>query len=185
MSTQSRPPMQEPEHNSNNQPIKNIGRGMYTIAWLFAIALLTVVFSGYEERKLNPNQNPESRSNNGITEVVLKQNRQGHYVSNGTINGVKVVFLLDTGATDVSIPVHLADEIGLKKGRSIPISTANGTIKAYQSWVKELTIGYILLHDIDANINPGMNDDFILLGMSALKKLEFTQRDGVLILKTY
>jgi len=158
---------------------------MYTVAWLFAIALLTVFFSGHEERKVNPNQNPESRTNNGATEVVLKQNRQGHYITSGTINGIEVIFLLDTGATDVSIPEHIADKIGLKKGRGIPISTANGTIKAYQSWVQDLTIGDILLHDIDANINPGMRDDFILLGMSALKKLEFTQRDGVLTLKTY
>ncbi len=162
-----------------------MGRGMYTIAWIFAIALLTVFFSGHEDKRINPNQNPESRISGKATEVILKQNRQGHYVTNGTINDVNVIFLLDTGATDVSIPEHVADKIGLRKGRGIPISTANGVIKVYQSWIKDLTIGDILLHDIDANINPEVRDDFILLGMSALKKIEFTQRDGTLTLKAY
>ena len=169
----------------NKQPIQSMGRGMYAVAWLLGIALLTVFFSGHEEKRINPNQNPESRLKNGVTEVVLQQNRQGHYVTNGTINGEEVVFLLDTGATEVSIPLHIAEKIGLKKGRGIPISTANGTIKVYQSWIRELGIGDILLSDVDANINPEVADDFILLGMSALKQLEFTQRGETLTLRAY
>ncbi len=175
-------PGQEPD---NLPPTKSMGRGMYAMAWLFAIALLTLFFSGHEKRRINPNQNPESRVLNGNAEVILQQNRQGHYVTNGTINGVEVIFLLDTGATDVSIPEHIADKIGLKKGRAIPISTANGTIRAYQSWISALGIGEIIIEDVDANINPEVRDDFILLGMSALKKLEFTQRDGTLTLRNY
>lgn len=167
------------------QPTQKIGRGMYSIAWLFAIALMTVYFSDFEEQKINPNQNPTSNNNNGVIEVVLHQNRQGHYVTNGTINNVEVTFLLDTGATDVSIPEHIARKIGLQTGRSIPISTANGTVTVYQSWINELAIGDILLRDVDANINPAFKDDFILLGMSALKKVEFTQRDDKLTLRTY
>jgi len=178
----------QPENDPNKQQQSNtqtMGRGMYTAAWIFAIGLLTIFFSDFEERKVNPNRNPESRNSNGVQEVVLKQNRQGHYVTSGTINGQTVIFLLDTGATDVSIPEHIANQIGLKKGRSIPISTANGTIRVYQSWIKEITIGDIRLTDVDANINPEVNDDFILLGMSALKDLEFTQRNNTLTLKTY
>ena len=174
--------------NKDQQPTKSMGRGMYTIAWLLGIGLLTLFFSGHEEKRhmqrINPNQNPDSSIQDGQAQVVLKQNRQGHYVTNGTINGKEVTFLLDTGATDVSIPAHIADSIDLKRGRSIPISTANGNIKVYQSWVKELGIGDIILEDVDANINPEMRDDFILLGMSALTKLEFTQRGNTLTLRT-
>jgi len=177
--------MNMPERDPEQKSSQTMGRGMYTIAWLFGIGLLTLYFADHQEKRVNPNQNPESRSNNGVEEVLLQQNRHGHYVTNGTINGVTVTFLLDTGATDVSIPAHIADKIGLKRGRAIPISTANGNIRVYQSWVEQLGIGSIKLYDIDANINPEMKEDFILLGMSALKKLEFTQRDDALTLRSY
>ncbi|MCP3673816.1 MAG: TIGR02281 family clan AA aspartic protease [Gammaproteobacteria bacterium] len=173
------------QNSDNDQPTQSIGRGMYAIAWLFGLALLTLFFSGHEERKINPNKNPDSSMQNGVAEVVLQQNRQGHYVTNGTINGHEVVFLLDTGATDVSIPAHIADDIGLKRGRSMQVSTANGTIKVYQAWLQEVSIAEIVLTNVDANINPGIKDNFILLGMSALKHLEFTQRGRTLTLKTY
>jgi aspartyl protease family protein len=65
------------------------------------------------------------------------------------------------------------------------MNTANGTVKGYESWIEELRVGEIKLNNIDANINPGMTDNFILLGMSALKDLEFTQRDNKLTLKAY
>jgi aspartyl protease family protein len=177
-------PDKKPGQDSKiSQPTQSMGRGMYTIAWLFAIGLMTLYFSGHEERRINPNKNPESRIQDGVAEVVLHQNRQGHYVTNGTINGHEVIFLLDTGATEVSIPAHIASKIGLKAGQSVPITTANGNIRVYQSWVRELGIGSILLNSIDANINPEVKDDFILLGMSALKDLEFTQRDNQLTLR--
>ena len=179
---QNKPPN---PNSGDDQPSQSMGRGMYAVAWLFGLALLTMFFSGHEKRKVNPNQNPDTSMQNGVAEVVLQQNRQGHYVTNGTINGHKVVFLLDTGATDVSIPAHIADDIGLKRGRGVQVSTANGTIKVYQSWLQEVGIGEILLTNVDANINPGMKDDFILLGMSALKHLEFAQRGRTLTLKTY
>jgi aspartyl protease family protein len=41
------------------------------------------------------------------------------------------------------------------------------------------------LHDLPASINPNVNDDIILLGMSFLKHIEFTQRGDTLILKQY
>lgn len=179
-------PNSDPNNSKNDKnSTQSIGRGMYALAWLVAIALLTVLFSGVEEKRINPNQNPEVRNQNGFTEVVLKQNRQGHYVTSGYINGKEVIFLLDTGATDVSVPEHMADNLNISKGRSIQVSTANGTITAYQSWIAALKIGELNINDVDANINPGMDDDFILLGMSALKKVEFTQRGDTLTLRAY
>jgi aspartyl protease family protein len=158
---------------------------MYFMAWIAGLALLTVLFSGIAERKVNPNQSPNARVANGVTEVVLKQNRKGHYVTTGTINGQEVVFLLDTGATDVSVPAHIAEKVNMSKGRPINVMTANGMITAYQSWIAEIGIDELLITDVDANINPAVKDDFILLGMSALKRLEFTQRGDTLTLRSY
>ena len=56
---------------------------------------------------------------NGKAQVTLQQNRQGHYVTNGAINGTQVTFLLDTGATQVSIPGHIAETLSLQAGANI------------------------------------------------------------------
>jgi len=116
---------------------------------------------------------------------VLKRNRQGHYVTTGYINGSPLEFLLDTGATDISIPAHIADKLGLKKLYPIEISTANGIAKAYGTKLKSARIGKIVLRDLKANINPNVDDDTVLLGMNFLKRIEFTQRGDTLILKQY
>ena len=172
--------------NNNQEPqTKKMGHGMIAIAWVLGLGFLTMMFSGVEERRINPNQKPEARMVNGATEVVLKQNRQGHYVTKGTINGQPVVFLLDTGATDVSVPQHIADAVGMQRGRDIRMSTANGVITAYQSWIAEVGIDDLIITDVDANINPGIKEDFILLGMSALKKVEFTQQGDTLTIRAY
>lgn len=160
------------------------GKWMYILAWVAALGLMTTAFNEYIKKQENPNSAPESVTLNNQTEVRLKQNRQGHYVSSGTINGVDVVFMVDTGATDVSIPAHLADQLGLSPGFRHRVSTANGTIVVAQTSISSLTVGDIELHQIDANLNPGMQDDQILLGMSALRHLEFTQRGDWLILRT-
>ena len=169
----------------NDSGTQSMGKGMYFAAWILGLALMTSLFSGVAERKINPNQSPNARVVDGATEVVLKQNRQGHYVTNGTINGKEVTFLLDTGATDVAVPAHIAERVNMRQGRPIQVMTANGIVTAYQSWIAEVGIDELIIQDVDANINPAMTDDFILLGMSALKQLEFTQRGNTLTLKRY
>ena len=181
----SQPDDHKDPYNSDENETQSIGKGMYFAAWIVGIALMTSLFSGVVEKKMNPNQSPESRMVNGATEVVLKQNRQGHYITTGTINGKEVTFLLDTGATDVSVPEHIAAAVDMRKGRPVQVMTANGVITAYQSWIAEVGIDNLIIQDVDANINPAVKDDFILLGMSALKKLEFTQRGDTLTLKSY
>ena len=56
-------------------------------------------------------------------------------------------------------------------------------VTVYSTSVDELLIGNIVLHDVQASITPSMPGDTILLGMSALKQIEFTQRDNTLTLR--
>ncbi|MBD3586091.1 TIGR02281 family clan AA aspartic protease [Salinimonas sp. HHU 13199] len=160
------------------------GKWMFILAWICGLGLLTLIFSDVLESQHNPNQEPESMRIDGQTEVRLKQNRQGHYVTNGTINGQPVTFLIDTGATNVAIPVSMQNELGLTAGRSGLAQTANGVVRVAQTTIDSLTIGEIVLTNVQAHLNPGLGDGQILLGMSVLRQLEFTQRQDWLILRT-
>ena len=118
-------------------------------------------------------------------EVHLDSNPQGHFVADGRINGETVTFLLDTGATDVAIPAKLGDRLGLSRGAPVMLHTANGQTTGYRTVLDSLALGDILLHDVRAIVAPGFGGEQILLGMSALKQLEFTQRAGTLVLRQH
>ena len=164
---------------------QTLGSGMIVFAWIIVLGMLTLYFGRFLEEQHNPNTDVISQSHSGTNEVLLLQNRQGHYVATGRINGVPVEFMLDTGATMVSIPEHIARKLGLKRGSDIDVMTANGMISVYATRLNEVALGNISLNNIRAAINPYMDDDSILLGMTFLKELEFTQRDGQLILRQH
>lgn len=166
-------------------PETRIGKGMITAGWILALALLTFYFSQWLDERQNPNSRPVAMSEGGVNQVVLERNFQHHYVVSGTVNGVPVTFLVDTGATTVAVPAQLAEKLQLQPGAPQMTNTANGVVETRATSIKELRLGTILLHDVRASINPGMRGDEILLGMSALKNIEFTHRDGVLTLKQY
>jgi aspartyl protease family protein len=95
-------------------PTNKMARTFVWIAWIIGLALLMFIFQDVLDEQYNPNSHPEIRlTDSGQAEVILDQNRQGHYVTRGTINETPVTFLLDTGATQVSIPAHIAKQLGL------------------------------------------------------------------------
>ena len=161
-------------------PQKRMGSHMLIGAWILILAALVAIFGSWEKKQFNPNQNLTISSD---STVVLERNRMHHYVASGIVNQTPVVFLLDTGATDVVVPAELAKEIGLKAGYRSTAITANGTVEVRQTVIDTLQLGSISLRDVRASINPGMDGNEILLGMSALKDLEFTQRGDTLTLR--
>lgn len=164
-------------------PGQRAGRGMMLAAWVIGLALLTWAFGLWEAHKENPNQDPLSRSINGVREVILERNSAGHYVASGRINGEEAVFLLDTGATDVVVSQDLADRAGLRAGARQLAQTANGRIEVRATRLDRLQLGAIELHDVPASINPAMGGRKVLLGMSALGQVEFSQQGGQLTLR--
>ena len=154
---------------------------MLVIAWLMVFAGIYWFFSGWAARQFNPNPHAALQSQQG--EVRLQRNRAGHYVAEGEINGNKVVFLLDTGATQVALSTPLAERLALQRGPSVTVQTANGEAIGYQTRLESVRLGPIEVRNVNALVTSGMGDETVLLGMSFLKQLEFTQRNGELILK--
>ncbi len=173
-------PHNRPEHDNSNEFAK-IGRMMFFMAG--GLMILMLMFGQWEDRQFNPNSSPTSSIDEmGHRSVTLERNRYGHYVTAGSINGQKVTFLLDTGATQVAIPGQLEHELRLRRGRPHQVNTANGTALAYQTHLDHLKIGEIVLYDVDATIAPSMQGEEILLGMSVLKRLDFEQSGNLLTL---
>lgn len=168
-----------------NKQFKSTGKWMLTLTWVILLVGLTYVFGVFEENKFNPNRNPDGVVTSNFREVVLQRNAYNHYVSNGKINGVDVVFMLDTGATDVAVPAQLAQKLSLKPGAPMIVSTANGRAQVRATRIDFLQLGPIELENIRAAISPGMGGEEILLGMSVLKQLDFSQSGDQLTLRQY
>ena len=94
-------------------------------------------------------------------------------------------FLVDTGASDVAIPEAVARQAGVSWGpdsRHATYQTANGTIRAWQTVVDEIRLGELGVGPVRASINPHVTNTGILLGMSFLKHLDFSQQGNTLTL---
>jgi aspartyl protease family protein len=162
---------------------KHIGVTMIVLMWIALLAMLAYAFSDVLDYRRNPNQTPITHYDGShVRKVELQRNGYGHYVTNGGINGQAVEFMLDTGATAVVVPAHIAKRLGLESGMPIDIHTANGDIRGYLTTLRQVSVGDIHLENISAYINPRDRSDDVLLGMSFLKKIEFTQRGDTLIL---
>jgi len=168
---------------------KRLGSGMVIVGWVLVIGLFTVYFTKYLNEQNNPNQHLGQHPNleqPGIQkEILLQRNRYGHYVASGMINHQPVVFMLDTGATNISIPEKVAQRLKLKAGIKITVNTANGEIDVYATRLRRVGLGAIELQDVRANINPFMQGEEILLGMSFLKHLNFSQQGDKLLIRQY
>lgn len=162
---------------------RRIGVGMTLAAWALFLLLLTWFASGYLERLNNPNVQVVSRVDpGGNPEVLLQQNRAGHYVATGAIDDVPVVFLVDTGATDVAVSQQVAERIGLEKGFRVTVNTANGISYGWNTILDKVTLGNIEMTAVPATIMPGLGQE-ALLGMSFLKRLTLIQRGEELLIR--
>lgn len=111
--------------------------------------------------------------------ALLVSDDTGHFVTEGTVNGASMRFLVDTGATMVSIPGKEARRIGLKftDARRGVVQTANGPAPVYYIKLDRVKVGEIELLNVDALVLDGGGLDQPLLGMSFLNRVEM-RRDG-------
>ena len=128
-----------------------------------------------------------SASTNGASRVTLIADARGHFVTTGSINGATVTFLVDTGATMVSMGITDARRIGLNylAGERGMSRTANGAARVYRVKLDSVKVGDISLSNVDALVHEA-DMPWVLLGMSFLNRLEMTrQGDDLTLVKRY
>ncbi|MDR0576108.1 MAG: TIGR02281 family clan AA aspartic protease [Candidatus Accumulibacter sp.] len=137
----------------------------------------TVEIDG-KRRVLRVGQNVAAQSGGGPARAVLTADAQGHFITTGYINGSSVRFIVDTGASAVSIGAGDARRIGLDPSRGTRgvNSTANGLIEVSRIKLDSVRVGDIVLNNVDASVSSS-DIPYVLLGMSFLNRMEM-QRSG-------
>lgn len=108
--------------------------------------------------------------------LKLKQNQGGHYSTDGNIEGKSLSFVVDTGASFVSLPESLAHSAQIYCDDKINMSTANGNADACTAKIKKLQFGPFFVQDVAAVIIPNLNQP--LLGMNVLQLFKVSQDKG-------
>lgn len=119
----------------------------------------------------------------GGSRIVLPVGPGGHFYSQGSINGKAVVFLVDTGATTVSISQSEADAIGLKyrDGQRGMVNTANGSVTAWRITLNSVRIGDVQVFNVDAVVMPASMSQ-VLLGNSFLTRFQMKRDNDTMTL---
>lgn len=114
------------------------------------------------------------------TGVSIQADSNGHYRGMVLINNVAMPFLIDTGATEVTVPRNLSYAARLPLGKAFQTSTANGLAVARVTHINSLKIGNIEVKNFDASVTDHLDE--VLVGMSFLKLFRMTQDKNVLTL---
>lgn len=112
--------------------------------------------------------------------MTLYAEPDGHFHADGTINGLAVRFLVDTGATTIALSGAEASRLGIdyrKRGQAGYASTAGGVVRMYAIKLDAVQVGPITLYNVDAGVLEGNFPREALLGMSFLSRLDM-KRDG-------
>lgn len=120
------------------------------------------------------------------SEVRLSSKHHGHFFGTAKFNGRSAQFLVDTGASAVSMSSAAADRLGInyRSGKVIHVSTAQGVTKGYQLLLQRVEVGDITVNNVSAIIIEGEYPLDVLLGNSFLSQTDMNIQNGVLVLKS-
>jgi aspartyl protease family protein len=116
-------------------------------------------------------------------EVQVWRNTSGMYTTVGSINGMPVSFLVDTGATQVAMNAGQARRLGIDyrvTGRPAEVTTASGVERAWMVSLDSVKVGELEVRNVQAVVLDGAQPQTTLLGMSYLGRMKITN-DGRLM----
>ncbi|KIO48636.1 aspartyl protease [Nitrosospira sp. NpAV] len=114
-------------------------------------------------------------------EVVIPRSRDGHYYVRGAINGHAVNFMVDTGASMVSINRDIALRSGLAGGIPANFSTPNGTVMGEIVAGQTIEAGGIVVEGLSVGI--GIQGNIALLGQNFLRRVDVLQSNDKMVLR--
>ena len=169
------------------RPFRNL---RYLALWTVVLLVLAYGYTVWRTNSINPYNlvsalAPQRDSAGLIGKAQFFANNNGEFVVTGLVNDVEILFLVDTGASDVILTTHDAQRIGMIPDDMVfsrLYRTANGTVYGAPVRLSAVTVGGVSIKNVRASVSGGSLHRS-LLGMSYLSRIsEFSVRDQVLTL---
>lgn len=146
------------------------------IFWCVVMGLLYLLMTHY----LQPKQAQVLA--NG--DLVIKRSPDGHFYALGTVNGQEAKFMVDTGATLVSVSEVFAQKAHIRGGQPTTFRTANGEHPGRVVDGIDIAIGPVRVSNVKVGVGLRMGDDnAALLGQSFLSKFDITMGKNQMVLR--
>ena len=130
---------------------------------------------------------PQAATNNNVRSFNVPRDSRGHFATEGRIDGQRIGFMVDTGASVIALNEKSAARFGLRPSRGdyrATVTTANGTVKAAPVRLAMVEVGGLIVRDVDAMVLPDEALSENLLGLSFLSKLRrFEYANGQMVLE--
>ena len=137
------------------------------VFWMVVMGGLYLAMTHYLKPK------PVTVSSTG--DLIIPRDRDGHFYALGAVNGQSVIFLVDTGASLVTVSEAFAQSAGLGRGHSTVFQTANGTINGRIVPDVPISMGPLTVSGVRVGVGLiGDVQDKALLGQSFLARFDIT-----------
>jgi aspartyl protease family protein len=132
----------------------------------------------------SPTSVGSGQAGSGGSKIVMSVGEGGHFMARGSINGKATQFMVDTGATAVSMGAAQAKQMGLDytAGKPIRISTANGQAMGYLLTLNSVRVGDVEVHNVEAIVSQ-QSMPFVLLGNSFLTRFSMRRDSDQMVLE--
>ncbi len=123
----------------------------------------------------------------GPRTVVVERDMRGHFAVEGAVDGRRIAFMVDTGASVIALTKRDAGRLGYHpatRDYTLKMRTANGIAQAAPVKLDMVEIGGVMVRNVDAIVMPEEALSENLLGLSFLSRLRrFEYREGRLVLE--
>jgi aspartyl protease family protein len=158
------------------------------VLFVFGVAAISVLgVSMIDENMRAPKaaERGEPKAPAGTRMVVLGA-RDGHFAAEGRIDGRPVVFMVDTGASQIALRASDAARLGYRprpQDYTVRVGTANGEGRAARIELGRVEVGEIMVRDVTALVVSDEALGVNLLGMSFLSRVRWHHERGRLVLE--
>jgi aspartyl protease family protein len=125
-------------------------------------------------------------SSSSARNVVLTRAHNGHFQVDARVDGRRIEFLVDTGASHIALRESEAGRLGIYPRASdftVRVSTANGMTKAALVELRTVEVGDIVVRNVPAIVHSDGGLSVNLLGMSFLSRVRWTHERGKLVIE--